>query len=94
MFYKKKLFVEGDLSNSKSKTYSKATHSIEEIIAVNISYFKSFELNIIELDKLLSIMYWLYKIHKRPIGATFIAASKNATESHSLIEYQKLSKWF
>ena len=34
-----KLLAELGLSNSKSKTNSEATHSIEEIIPANISYF-------------------------------------------------------
>ena len=59
--YISKLLVEVGLSNSKSKTYSKATHSIEEIIQGNISYCKRFDLNITELDKSLPIMYWLPK---------------------------------
>ena len=55
-----KLSAELDLSNSKSKTHSKATHSIEEIIQGNISYCKKFELNITELNKSLPIMYRLF----------------------------------
>ena len=55
-----KLSAELDLSNSKSKTHSKATHSIEEIIQGNISYRKKFDLNITELNKSLPIMYRLF----------------------------------
>ena len=55
-----KLSAELDLSNSKSKTHSKATHSIEEIIQGNISYCKKFDLNITELNKSLPIMYRLF----------------------------------
>ena len=50
------LLSENGISNSKSKTYSKATHSIEEIIQANINYSKKFDLNITELDKLLPIL--------------------------------------
>ena len=43
--------------NQKSKTYSKATHSKDEIIQANINYCKKVDLNIAELDKMLPIMY-------------------------------------
>ena len=74
MYYTSKLLAELNLSNSKSKTYSKATHSTEEIIRPNISC-KRFDLNIKELDKSLPIMYWLPKIHKTLVGVRLIVAS-------------------
>ena len=47
---KSKLAAEVELSNSKSKTYSRGTHSTEEIIRENISnYCKKFDLNINEI---------------------------------------------
>ena len=70
-----KLLAELGLSNSKSKTNSKATHCIEEIIPANISYCWRFDLNITELDESLPIIYWLPKIHKTPVGVRFIVAS-------------------
>ena len=73
--YISKLLVEVGLSNSKSKTYSKATHSIEEIIQGN----KTFDLDITELDKSLPIMHWLPKMHKTPVGARFIVASHSCS---------------
>ena len=42
-----------------SKTNSKATHSIKEIIPANLSYCKNFT----ELDGSLPIMYSLTKMH-------------------------------
>ena len=42
IYYISKLLEELDLSFSKSKTYSKATHFIEEIIQANICYCKKF----------------------------------------------------
>ena len=75
IYYISKLLAEINLSNSKSKTYSKATHSIEEIIQPNIRSCKKFDLNITELDKSLPIMYWLPKIHKTLVGVRFIVAS-------------------
>ena len=70
-----KLLAELGLSNSKSKTNSKATHCIEEIIPANISYCWRFDLNITELDESLPIIYWLPKIYKTPVGVRFIVAS-------------------
>ena len=70
--YISKLLAERGLSNSKSKTYSKATHSIEEIIQANIRSCKKFNRNITELGKSLAIMYWLPKIHKTLVGVRFI----------------------
>ena len=75
MYYTSKLLAELNLSNSKSKTYSKATHSTEEIIQPNIRSCKKFDLNIKELDKSLPIMYWLPKIHKTLVGVRLIVAS-------------------
>ena len=75
IYYISKLLAEINLSNSKSTTYSKATHSIEEIIQPNIRSCKKFDLNITQLDKLLPIMYWLPKIHKTLVGVRFIVAS-------------------
>ena len=76
-----KLSAELDLSNSKSKTHSKSTHSIEEIVQGNISYCKKFNLNITELNKSLPIMYRLPNIHETPVGARFIVASYYCTNN-------------
>ena len=38
-----------------------------------------FDLNIAELDKTLQIKYWLPKMHKTPIGARFVLASKKSS---------------
>ena len=37
--------------------------------------YRTFDLSITGLDKLLPILYWLPKMHKTPIGARFIVAS-------------------
>ena len=72
-----KLLAEVGLSNSKS--YSKATHSIEEIVLAKINYCKKFDLSIKEIDRLLPIIYWLPNMQKTFIGARFIVASKNSS---------------
>ena len=89
-YYISKLLAEIGLSNPKSKTYSKATHSIREIIEANINYRKKFGLNIKEIDKSLPIMYWLPKMHKTPIGARLIVLQNTAAQSHSLIQFFKM----
>ena len=78
-YYISKLLGKVSLANSKSKTYSKTAHSNEEIIQTNINYCKNFDLNIIEFDKSLPIMYWLPKRHKTRIGTRFIVASNSCS---------------
>ena len=75
IYYISKPLAELGLSNSKSKTNSKGTHSIEEIIPAHISYCWKFDLNITELVESLLIMYLLPKIHKTTVGARFFVAS-------------------
>ena len=75
IYYISKLLAELGLSNSKSKTNSKATHSIKQIIPPNISYCLKFDINVTELGQSLQIMYWLPKICRTPVGARFIVAS-------------------
>ena len=64
IYYISILLAQFDFSNSESKTYFKAAHSIKEMIQANLSYYKKFEMNITDLDKLSPIMYRLPKIHK------------------------------
>ena len=71
------LLAEVYLSNLKSKTYSKATHSIEVIIQANIT--KKIELNIAGPYNTPAITYWLHKMHRTPICARFIVISKNCS---------------
>ena len=73
-YYISKFLVEVGLFNLRSKTYAKATQSMEEIIEANINYSKTFDFNITELDKSLPIKYWSPNMHKTPIRARFIAA--------------------
>ena len=75
IYYISKLLAEINLSDSKSKTCSKAIHSIEEIIQPSIRSCKTSDLNITELDQSLPITYWLPKIYKTLAGVWFIVAS-------------------
>ena len=76
-YYISKLLAEVGPSNSKYKICLKVTYSMKIIIQVNINYCKKFDLNIIEVNKSLPIMYWLPKMRKTRIGSRFIVASKN-----------------
>ena len=79
-FYISKLLSElGEGGATTNSTYSKATISKENIIENNIKYCKKFGLNVTEGQKDLPIMYWLPKMHKTPIGARYIVASKECS---------------
>ena len=71
-YYISKLLAE--VSPNKNK-YSTAAYS--ETQKCNIKYFKKFKPKLTEQEKILSIMYWLPKMHKTPVDARFIVASKN-----------------
>ena len=87
-YYISKLISKVGFSSSKSKPYSKITHSIEEIIQVNMNYCEKCNANITKFDKTLQSMLWLSKMQKTPIGARLIVVSKN-----SLIQNPKFLEW-
>ena len=66
-------------NNQQNLTYSKANFSKEDIINNNENFCKKFDLKLTDKDRSLPIMYWLPKLHKTPIGARFIIASKNCS---------------
>ena len=78
-FYISKILSKvGEYNNIQSNsTYSKAHFSKDDIITNNESYFQKFNLKLTAKDRSPPIMYWLSKLHKAPIGARFIIASKN-----------------
>ena len=79
-FYISKLLSElGELGAPKNKTYSKTDISKEKLINNNIDYCKKFGLDVIDKQKGLPRMYWLPKMHKTPIGARYIVASKHCS---------------
>ena len=87
-YYISKLISKVGFSSSKSKPYSKITHSIEEIIQANMNYCEKCDANITKFDKTLQSMHWLSKMQKTPIGARLIVVSKN-----SLIQNPKFLEW-
>ena len=67
----------GEYNNIQSNSaYSKANFSKDDNIK---NYCQKFDLRLTEKDHSLPVMYWLLKLHKKPIGARFITASKNCS---------------
>ena len=76
-YYISKLLAEVFPNKKKSiSKYSQTQKSKKKLIETKNKYFKRFDLKITQQDKTLPIMYWLPKMHKTPIGARFIVASK------------------
>jgi len=75
-FYISKLLSE--VSNSSS-TYSHVTHSQNDLISANKRFCKRFGLEVSEQQNTLPSMYWIPKMHKSPVGARFIVASKTCS---------------
>ena len=80
-FICKTFYVQRILSEiSDNPTYNKVdNHTKEEIIKLNSEMCKTFDLNITVKQNSLPSMYWIPKMHKNPIGARFIVASKNCS---------------
>ena len=70
----------GEYNNIKNNpTYPKSNFSKNDIIKNNENYCQKFDLKLTDRDPFLPIMYWLPKLHKTPIGARCIIASKNCS---------------
>ena len=81
--------VSPNINKNLTSPYSQTQKSKEELIKTDIKYCKKIYLKITEQDKTLSIMYWLPKMQKAPIGARFIAALKNCC-TKPLLDCRKL----
>ena len=75
-FYVSKLLDEVGVNGNLNPTYSKTNEKIEDLIENNVNLCKRFDLNVNPKQHTLPIMYWIPKLHKTPIGARFIVASK------------------
>ena len=53
----------------------------DQVISNNIEFCNPFGLHLEENQNTLPTMYWLPKMHKRPIGTRFIVASRNAAQN-------------
>ena len=79
-YYVSKLLLELDTSDlEERKIYEISDHTREEVVNENIKLCGNVNLNISENEKTLPIMYWIPKMHKNPIGARFIVASKTCS---------------
>jgi len=78
-FYVSKILNEIGIMSEDNPTYKISSKTKEEIIFENVCFSKTFGLNPDDNDKSLPIMYWTPKMHKNPIGARFIVASKKCS---------------
>ena len=78
-YYAEVILKEIGIIGTGSNTYVKANKSAEEIIDENITYTKRLGFEVNDKDKSLPVMYWTPKMHKTPIGARFIIASKSCS---------------
>ena len=78
-FYVSKILNEIGIIGVTNPTYKLSNKTKEEIIFENFCFSKKFGLSPDEKDKSLPIMYWTPKMHKSPIGARFIVASKKCS---------------
>ena len=79
-FYISRLKAELAQSDSNNNsTYKLSLKNPEELIEQNINLCKKFDLTVTEKEKSLPIMYWIPKMHKSPVGARYIVASKTCS---------------
>ena len=62
-------------SNTKSKSLRTSNDIRDEVF----NFSKTYGIEVEEVSKHLPSMYWIPKMHKIPIGARFIVASKKCT---------------
>ncbi|WP_456235821.1 hypothetical protein [Soonwooa purpurea] len=75
-YYIERLLSEVGLNGMSSATYKISTRDPNEIILNNIELCEKLGLNMESKMKKMPTMYWIPKMHKKPIGARFIVASK------------------
>ena len=74
-YYITRLLSEVGIPNGDNPTYHQIHQNSQHIISDNISLCKKFGLETTEAENCLPIMYWLPKMHKKPVDARFIIAS-------------------
>ena len=75
-YYVEVILKEIGVIGADNNTYVKAERSAEEIIDENTCYANRLGFEVKDTEKSLPIMYWTPKMHKTPVGARFIIASK------------------
>ena len=79
-FICKKFYVSKLLSEvNNSATYKETNESIDSLVDQNIKFCEKFGLSVSSKEKALPLMYWTPKMHKSPVGARFIVASKTCS---------------
>ena len=78
-FYISKLLSEVGVIGRPNNTYTQSNLSKDDIINRNSNVCKRFGMKLTDKQRDLPLMYWTPKMHKSPIGARFIVASKNCS---------------
>ena len=79
-FICKRFYVSRTLKEiTDNNTYSKSVRTFNDITEETINFCKRFGIQIEEKSKQLPSMYWIPKMHKKPVGARFIISSKKCT---------------
>jgi hypothetical protein len=80
-YYAKVLLREMGFSNISSSTYNTIYHiSSDDCVSVQTAKMKTlFNIDVPKSLQSLPVSYWMPKMHKSPIGARFIIASKTCT---------------
>ena len=71
--------VSPNKNENSTSSYSQTQKSKEDTLKTNIKYSKTPNLKLTEQDKTLPIIYQQPKMHKTPIGARAIVASKTCS---------------
>ena len=75
-YYVEVILKEIAVIGTGNNTYSRSEKHHDEIISDNLEYSKRLGFKLTDKEKTLPIMYWIPKLHKNPVGARFIIASK------------------
>ena len=78
-YYVYRILSEIGIPGGNSDIYCLANKDIKEILENNIQICRNFGLELIENEKCLPLMYWMPKLHKTPIEARFIIASRKCS---------------
>ena len=78
-YYVCQILSEIGIPGGNSDTYCLTNKDIKEILENNVQICRNFGLELIENEKCLPLMYWMPKLHKTPIEARFIIASRKCS---------------
>ena len=78
-FYISRMLSEVGMIGEPNETYQQTFICKTSIIDDNVKINKKYGLDTLENQKSLPIMYWTPKMHKSPVGARFIIASKKCS---------------